>query len=170
MPPYRAASTNGRKANAPSEQSFFDGEAWVGYRTYVRLVREACETHKPRSVRGPGDVYRAFSSLSECDRERFYSVHLNTLHQVCGLELVTQGVLDASLISAREVYKAAILSNAGSIILIHNHPSGDPQPSSEDRTVTRTLSESGRILGIPVMDHIIVGDGRYFSFSEENLL
>lgn len=150
--------------------SVFDGHTWVGYRTYVKLVRERSGSEAPYRVRGPGDIHRAFASLSECDRERFYSVHLDAQHHVCGLEMVTQGTLDASLITPREVYKAAILSNAGAIILVHNHPSGSPDPSREDRSITEKLVDSGDVLGIPVVDHIIIGDQSYFSFSEAGLL
>ena len=124
----------------------------------------------PYKIRGPGDVYRAFASLSECDRERFYTVHLDAQNRVCGVELVTQGTLDSSLISPREVYKSAILANAGGIILVHNHPSGVPSPSPEDRSITKILRESGGLLGIPVLDHIIIGDEAFYSFSEEGLL
>lgn len=150
--------------------SAFDGHTWVGYRTYVKLVRENGGQARPYKIRGPRDIHQAFASLSECDRERFYSVHLDAQHHVCGLELVTQGVLDASLITPREVYKAAILSNAGAIILVHNHPSGNPDPSQEDRFVTKQLVESGKVMGIPIVDHIIIGDNKFFSFSEAGLL
>jgi len=139
-------------SDSPRKNSFFDGHSWVGYHTYVRLVREATETHRPRPIRGPADIYDTFFGLSECDRERFYSVHLDSQHQVCGLDLVTQGTLDDSLISPREVYKGAILSNAGALILLHNHPSGNPDPNPENRSVTKTLVESGKLLGIPVLD------------------
>ncbi len=153
-----------------SDISAFDGHAWVGYRTYVKLVRENSRSGTPYKIRGPGDVYRAFASLSECDRERFYTVHLDAQNQVCGVELVTQGTLDSSVITPREVYKSAILANAGGIILVHNHPSGVPSPSPEDRSITKILKESGGLLGIPVYDHIIIGDEAFFSFADEGLL
>ena len=158
----------GRKASRDSgrKRSFFDGQAWVGYRTYVKLVREGAETHQPYRIRGPSDVHRAFAKLSTCDRERFYSLHLDSKHQVCGLELVTQGVLDASLVTPREVYKAAILGNAAGLILVHNHPSGDPNPSSDDRAITSALKRSGDLIGIHLLDHVIIGDNSYFSFME----
>ncbi len=126
-----------------SEAAPFDGHAWIGYRTYVRLVRDSPNGLEPYRVRGPEDIYRAFRSLSECDRERFYSVHLDSQHNVCGVEMVTQVILDASLITPREIYKAAILSNAGAVVLVHNHPSGSPDPSAEDRAVAQALTRSG---------------------------
>ncbi len=151
-------------------QVHFDGHAWVGCRTHVRLVREGSSSDGPYRVRGPEDVYRAFAVLPECDRERFYAIHLDGRHQVCGVGLVSQGTVDASLIAPREVYKSAILANASGLILLHNHPSGSANPSAEDQSITSTLCESGRLLGIPVLDHIIIGDHTYFSFAESGLL
>lgn len=151
-------------------ESFFDGQQWVGYRTYVKLVRENSHRRAPYQVGSPADVYRAFAKLSECDRERFYAVHLDPQNRVCGVELVSQGTINCSLVTPREVYKSAILANASGLILVHNHPSGIPSPSPDDRAITETLRESGRLLEIPVYDHVIVGDGKYFSFAEAGLL
>lgn len=109
-------------ATVTDENAPFDGHAWVGCRTYVTLVRERPHRARPYRVRGPADIHRAFRSLSTCDRERFYTVHLDAKHQVCGVELVSQGIVDASLITPREVYKSAILANASGLILLHNHP------------------------------------------------
>ena len=152
------------------QRSFFDGRAWVGYRTYVTLVRENAGSHQPYIVRAPADIYRAFAKLSECDRERFYAVHLDGQNRVCGVELVSQGTVGSSLVTPREVYKSAILANASGIILVHNHPSGVPSPSADDRSITKMLTEAGRVFDIPVYDHVIIGDTRYFSFSEAGLL
>ena len=80
------------------------------------------------------------------------------------------GSLNASIVHPREVFKAAILLNAASIVVAHNHPSGDPAPSREDREVTRTLNEAGRLLDIPLHDHVIVGAEGYFSFREAGLV
>jgi DNA repair protein RadC len=81
--------------------------------------------------------------------------------------LLTRGTLDASLVSPREVFRLAVVEGAAAIILAHNHPSGDPAPSPDDRAVTRQIAEAGRALGIPVLDHVILGDGRYVSLAEE---
>lgn len=78
--------------------------------------------------------------------------------------------LDGSLVHPREVFKGALLSSAASVILLHNHPSGDPDPSAEDREVTRKLVEAGRLLGVPVLDHVIVGVGAFYSFRERRAL
>ena len=157
-------------ASQNSTHQHFDGHAWVGYRTYVTLVRENSHPAGPYRVRGPEDIHCAFRSLSECDRERFYAVHLDSQNQVCGVELVSQGIVDASLITPREVYKSAILANASGLILLHNHPSGSIEPSPEDRSITRILKDGGQLLGIPVLDHVIIGDNAYFSFEEAGLL
>ena len=152
------------------EESFFDGLEWVGYRTYVKLVRENSDCHTPYQIGSPADVYRAFAKLSECDRERFYAVHLDSQTRVCGVELVSQGTINCSLVTPREVYKSAILANASGLILVHNHPSGIPSPSTDDRSITEMIRDSGRVVDIPVYDHVIIGDKTYFSFSEAGLL
>jgi len=80
------------------------------------------------------------------------------------------GTRNGSLVHPREVFKPAILSNAAAVLLIHNHPAGDPEPSAEDKAITRRLKEAGEILGINVLDHLVVGDGRYVSFADQLLL
>jgi DNA repair protein RadC len=97
---------------------------------------------------------------------------LDRKNQVIGLHTVSIGSLTASVVHPREVYKVAILANAAAVIFGHNHPSGDPTPSQEDRTLTARLVAAGKLLGFGVCDHVIVGDGsqRYFSFADEGLL
>jgi len=133
-----------------------------------RLVRETPSAQTPDRIRGPGDVFRFISKLLDGDpQENFVVIHLNTQHRPVSFERITRGILDASLIHPREVFRGAILASAAGIILAHNHPSGDPTPSPEDRTVTRQLTTAGEIIGIPVLDHVVVGEGRYVSISEE---
>ena len=98
--------------------------------------------------------------------EVFAILCLSTKHRAIAYHEVSRGTLDATLVHPREVFKAALLSNAASIILTHNHPSGDPTPSPDDHQLTRRLVDAGRLIGVDVLDHIIVGDGRYFSFRE----
>jgi DNA repair protein RadC len=83
---------------------------------------------------------------------------------------VTRGTLTSSLVHPREVFRAAILAGAAGIILVHNHPSGDPTPSADDRAVTRQMVDAGRLLGVPVYDHVILAGERYVSFAEASLL
>lgn len=95
--------------------------------------------------------------LKGADREHFVVIMLNTKYEIIGINTVSIGTLDASLVHPREVFKPAILTNAAAIILAHNHPSGHPEPSEDDIKVTRKLKEAGEILGIDVLDHIIIG-------------
>ncbi|WP_067933005.1 RadC family protein [Alicyclobacillus kakegawensis] len=96
-------------------------------------------------------------------KEHFITLHLDTKHCVIAEELISMGSLDASIVHPREIFKSAVKRSASAILCIHNHPSGDPQPSPEDIAVTRRLCEAGRLLGIDVLDHIVVGDGRFVS-------
>lgn len=115
-------------------------------------------------IRGPGDVFaRMGPILRDLRQEEFHALLLNTQHRVIRDVLVTRGILDASLIHPREVFRAAIVESAAGIILVHNHPSGDPTPSREDRAVTRQLSDAGKAIGIPVLDHVVVGGNRFVS-------
>jgi DNA repair protein RadC len=113
-------------------------------------------------IRGPADVYRRMGpQLRELPQEEFHALLLNAQHVLIREVLITRGILDASLIHPREVFRPAVASGAAAVILVHNHPSGDPTPSAEDRAVTRQLAEAGRTLGIPVLDHVIVGGRRW---------
>ena len=98
--------------------------------------------------------------------EVFAILCLTTKHRVIAYHEVSRGTLDSALVTPREVFKAAILTNAASLVLAHVHPSGDPTPSPDDCDLTRRLAAAGALLGIEVLDHIVVGDGRYVSFKE----
>lgn len=148
----------------------------VGTATACRIVaaselgrRAACEGPEPGApVRGPDDVFRRMGPrLRDLPQEEFHALLLNTRHRVVREVLVTRGILDASLIHPREVFRPAVSEGAAGVILVHNHPSGDPTPSQEDRAVTRQLGAAGRALGIPVLDHVVIGWGRYVSLSTE---
>ena len=104
------------------------------------------------------------------DREHLLRVDLDARNQANGHETVSIGTLTASLVHPREVFRAAILGCAAGVILAHNHPSGDPAPSPEDRETTRRIKSAGDLLGIPMIDHIIVGGERFFSFRQAGLL
>ena len=138
----------------------------------VKLVRDGSQKAERKKVSTPlvaAEVLRQY--LDGADREHFVVLLLDTQNQVIGIHTVTVGTLDASLVHPREVFKPAILANAASVILAHNHPSGDPTPSAEDRTVTRQLVAAGVTLGIEVHDHVVLGDGaRYHSFVEAGML
>jgi len=102
--------------------------------------------------------------------EVFYLITLNVQAAVVGLHEVTRGTLTSSLVHPREVFIRAIADCAAGIIVAHNHPSGDPTPSQDDRAITRQLVEAGKVLDLPVYDHVVIGNGRYFSFAEGGLL
>ncbi len=135
----------------------------------VQLVREASVT-MPERLTSPGAVAKAVDYLGTYDREHFVVILLNTKARIIGVNTVSIGSLNASIVHPREVFKPAVILGAASVILVHNHPSGDPSPSQEDRDVTKRLSEAGHILGITVLDSLIIGDGCYFSFKEKGLL
>jgi DNA repair protein RadC len=98
------------------------------------------------------------------DRERFVVVLLDAKHRPIGVNTVSVGSLTASIVHPREVFKPAIAGNSAALLLAHNHPSGDPAPSSEDVELTKRLREAGELVGIRVLDHVILGDGKHHSF------
>ena len=108
--------------------------------------------------------------LTDEPAEVFGILCLTTKHRVIGYHEVSRGQLDATVVHPREVFKAALLANAAAIVLAHNHPSGDPTPSDDDRLLTRRLVGAGKLLGVEVIDHIIVGDGEFVSLHQAGLL
>jgi DNA repair protein RadC len=134
-----------------------------------RLGREGRE--RGPGIRTPRDVYRLLhDEMRLLDREHFRTVMLTSKHQVIAQETVAVGSLSAALVHPRELFKGCIKKSAAAVILVHNHPSGDPEPSPEDINLTRRLVEAGALLGIEVLDHVIIGDGRYVSLKERGLL
>lgn len=132
---------------------------------------EAESQAPPERIRGPGDVRRFYAArLRDLAVEEFHVLALGMQSQILGDLLITRGILNSSLVHPREVFRAAIAEAAAGIIAVHNHPSGDPTPSGDDRAVTRQLVEAGRVLDIPVHDHVILGGDSYVSFAEANLL
>jgi DNA repair protein RadC len=123
------------------------------------------------ALQSPDEVYRRFRFLFDgLTKERFVVFILNSKNAVQAVEFVSEGTLNASLVHPREVFRAAILGIGASIIVAHNHPSGNPEPSREDIEITRQLTESGRVIGIPVHDHLIFTDNGFTSFAERGLL
>lgn len=118
-------------------------------------------------VRGPADVFRHFHArLRDARHERFLLVLLDGRHRMLREVVVSQGTLTASLVHPREVFRPALREAAAAIVLVHNHPSGDPTPSREDREITQRLAEAGELLGIPVLDHVVVAERGYASLRE----
>jgi DNA repair protein RadC len=111
-----------------------------------------------------------FSFLSRETKEHFIALHLSSKNRLLCLEIVSVGSLNASIVHPREVYKSALLSSAAAIVFVHNHPSGDPTPSREDIELTARLKEASELLGIRLLDHVIIGTDRHYSFADAGLL
>lgn len=134
-----------------------------------RLAGESRAT--PYEVRSPSDVYRwSGPKMRDLAVEEFHLLTLDAQNRITRDLVITRGILDGSLVHPREVFRAAVAEAAAAVIVVHNHPSGNPAPSADDRAVTHQLAEAGRILDIPVYDHLVVGGDHYFSFTEAGLL
>ncbi|MEW8978457.1 MAG: DNA repair protein RadC [Symbiobacterium sp.] len=134
-------------------------------------LRAAAAPIRQVELSNPRAVYEYLAPrLAHLTREEFHVILLTAKNHVIAVECVSEGTLTASLVHPREVFKAAIRRSAHAVILAHNHPSGDPTPSREDREITRRLVQAGRVIGIEVLDHVVVGKGRYISFRERGLL
>jgi DNA repair protein RadC len=120
---------------------------------------------------GPEEVYAAFGPLMEdLKREVFRIALLDAQNGLLRDRIVSEGTLSASLVHPREVFKPAILESAASVILLHNHPSGDPTPSREDVRLTRQLVDCARLLDLRIHDHVVIGRGRFVSFAQRGIL
>jgi DNA repair protein RadC len=116
------------------------------------------------------EVVRLFDFLSRETKEHFWAVHLDSKNRLLCLDQVSTGSLNASIVHPREVFKSCLLSSAAALLLVHNHPSGDPTPSNEDREITMRLKEVSELLGIRLLDHVVIGDGRHYSFADQGIL
>lgn len=117
----------------------------------------------------PPDIYESFKWLKDEPKEHFITLHLDGSSKLICIDIVSIGLCNRSLVHPREVFQSALLSSACSLILLHNHPSGEVAPSTEDFGVTKQIKEVGQVMGIKVLDHIIIGDG-YYSFLEHGQL
>lgn len=140
----------------------------------LQMVKEKAARYDiNKNVSSPKEVYTALRTVFELDilaEEHLVMFALDTKNKIVGAFDVATGSLNSSIVHPREVFKRALLNNAASIIVAHNHPSGDPTPSSEDINITSRLKECGEILGVKLLDHIIVGDDSYSSLKEKGLL
>ncbi len=135
----------------------------------VRLeaVKDRSIEYGKKRIKGPEDLAElGFKLLGRADREMTLTVCLSANHNINALHVVSIGSLTASVVHPREVYKLAILSNAVAIALMHNHPSGNLKPSKEDIEITARLIEAGKLLGIKMLDHVVVGDSEFYSFAD----
>jgi DNA repair protein RadC len=134
-----------------------------------RIGNRKWEAGQP--LRSSEDVFRHFrDNLAKEKRELFYVVLLNNKNRKIREVKISEGSLTASLVHPREVYNPVIRESAAAVIFVHNHPSGDPAPSQEDIEITRRLKEVGEVMGVRVLDHVVIGVERYYSFSDSGLL
>jgi DNA repair protein RadC len=139
----------------------------------LELARRLDREHREvgADIRSPADVHRRYGPLlRDLMVEEFHLLTLDAQNRVTRQTLITRGILNSSLVHPREVFRAAIAEAAAGIIVVHNHPSGSPSPSADDKAVTVQLVEAGKLLDIPVYDHVVVGGDQYFSFAEAGLL
>jgi len=132
----------------------------IGNRVFKELV-----TRTDLPLKEPKSVYYLCNDMSFLDKEVVRVISLNNKLNYSGMDTISVGIVDASLLHPREVYRPAIKKSASAIILVHNHPSGIPDPSTEDVEITKRLSDSGEMLGIKMVDHVIIGKGKCYSFA-----
>lgn len=134
-----------------------------------RALHQRPKAREP--IRGGEDVYRLLAPhCTHLHCESFFGLYLDTKGRLLFQQELSRGTLSSSLVHPREVFAPALVRRAAGLIVAHNHPSGDPEPSADDRTTTRRLQRAGRLLGIELLDHVILGQGRYSSFLEEGWL
>ena len=143
----------------------------IAYREIYRKLYED-PIVKGTKISSPADVYNLIGpSLIHKHVEHFKILLLNTKNVVTSIEQISTGTLNASIVHPRDVFKVALKKNSNAILLIHNHPSGDPTPSNEDISITNRLMDAGNLLGVKVLDHIIIGSvGKFLSFKDKNLI
>jgi DNA repair protein RadC len=134
------------------------------------IIHEDATLYLPDApLKSSSTVFNLFRFLQQEAKECLFALHVNSKNKLLCVELVSVGSLNASIVHPREVFKSALLSNAASMILVHNHPSGDPAPSRGDHDITKRLKEGAELLGIRLLDHIIIGDN-YYSFADAGSL
>lgn len=138
----------------------------------IKMVKEKSIKYETRIISTPNDAQYLFRRfLEDSDREQLIVVSLDTKNQPTTINVASIGSLNSSIVHPREIFKSAILSNANSIIIAHNHPSGDVNPSKEDISITKRLKECGELMGINLIDHIIIGDNnRFISLKEKGII
>lgn len=139
----------------------------------TQLVKEKGINYEAKQIIDTDDAYHLFCDLfhmNEAPQEECYMMCLNAKARVVGMHLISMGDISSSIVHPRNIFQRALLNNAYGIILAHNHPSGDPAPSEEDRILTKRLDEAGTLLGIQFVDHIVIGSDKYYSFRAEGQL
>jgi len=145
----------------------------VSFERVVLVKEKVGEYELPEKVGSPDQAYKAITAITSIEEEAqevFGILILNAKNKIVAVHEISRGTLNASMVHPREVFKPAVLHNASAIICFHNHPSGEPKPSKEDIETTNRLVEAGKIMGIEVLDHIIVGDDKYTSLKEMGVI
>jgi DNA repair protein RadC len=148
-------------------------KAYVVFSRVVLVKEKGAMYDVQKKIESPYDAYKAITEITKVQEEAqevFGILILNTKNKIVAVHEVSRGALNSSLVHPREVFKPAVLHNAAAIICFHNHPSGDPEPSREDIEITKRLVEAGKIMGIEILDHIIVGDDRYVPLKERGVM
>ncbi|MCH8275103.1 MAG: DNA repair protein RadC [Armatimonadetes bacterium] len=165
----RAAGGIRSLLSAPPEllasEAGLDAEQAARFHALMELGRRSADAGRGErtQISGPEDVMRLFSHLRDERKEHFCAVLLDAKNRVLKSTTVHIGTVSASVVGVREFFREAVREGAASIIAVHNHPSGDPTPSKEDLTVTKALAEAGRVLEIPLLDHVIIGENDFRS-------
>lgn len=137
----------------------------------ARRILSQQKTLSDKKITSPEDIADILIPiLRDENKEQFIIICLNTANKIIRKEIISVGNLNSSIVHPREVFKVAVENNAASIILVHNHPSGNPEPSNEDISITKKLVEAGKMMEIPVYDHIIIAGNNYTSFVERRLI
>jgi DNA repair protein RadC len=121
-------------------------------------------------ISSSAEVYELFKFLAQEPRENFLCIHLNSKNRIICIDRVSVGSLTASIVHPREVFSSVLLSAAAAILLCHQHPSGDPEPSREDLEITKRLKDGADLLGVRLLDHVVIGDGGYVSLADRGLI
>ena len=136
-----------------------------------QVIRENAPAYlKDHRIRRAEDVYELMYDLQLEGKEHFICLHMDSQHKIICIDRVSTGSLNQSIVHPSDVFKGALLSSAAGLILVHNHPSGNAEPSSEDVAVTKRLQQAGDLIGIKVLDHVIVGEHRFTSLAERGLI
>lgn len=148
-------------------------KAYVVFSKVVLVKEKGAMYDVQKKIGSSYDAYKAITEITKVQEEAqevFGILILNTTHKIVAVHEISRGTLNASMVHPREVFKPAVLHNAAAIVCFHNHPSGEPKPSKEDIETTNRLVEAGKIMGIEVLDHIIVGDDKYTSLKEMRVI
>ena len=136
-----------------------------------RRIYQTSTSLKKYNINNPRDIVSYYKEVfKDKKQEEFHIIYLDVKNNIITTKKMFIGTLNKSLVHPREIFKDAYLNSAAKIVCVHNHPSGDPQPSIEDRQLTAVLLAAGQTLGIPLLDHLIIGDGAYYSFQEDGAL